>query len=145
MEKVRGMQELRVKRAGEAVDTIVCTRLSVAQTFFSRFVGLLGKRELGPGEGLWIRPSNGVHTLGMKFAIDVVALDAENRIVKIAGGVPPSKLVFLPRTTRSVLELPSGTAAACTLVAGDQCAMSPAPVRQSSIVGLSYSTGQACC
>ena len=44
--------------------------VSVADTSFSRFWGLLGKRGLDAGRGLWIKPSSGVHTVGMMFTID---------------------------------------------------------------------------
>jgi len=54
--------------------TLVGESIRVAETGLTRIVGLLGERELPPGDGLLIVPSQGVHTLGMQFAIDVAFL-----------------------------------------------------------------------
>ena len=47
-----------------------------AETFLSRLVGLLGTAAIAEGEGLWIVPCRSVHTLGMRYPIDVAFLDA---------------------------------------------------------------------
>ena len=54
---------------------IVADRVGVAATRADRAVGLLSRSGLNPGEALWIVPSRGVHTCGMRFPIDVIALD----------------------------------------------------------------------
>jgi len=46
-------------------------------------VGLLGKARLDPGKGLLIVPSSGVHTWGMRFPIDVVALNRHLRVLDV--------------------------------------------------------------
>jgi uncharacterized membrane protein (UPF0127 family) len=81
----------------------------VADTHVQRAIGLLGRRSLEPGEALWIVPSRGVHTWGMRFAIDVVALDRDGRVVDVVRDMRPWR-VRLPRAgTVGVLELPVGT------------------------------------
>ena len=52
-------------------DTVLGERISIAETSLSRMVGLLGKSGLEPGAGLLIIPSQAVHTVAMRFAIDV--------------------------------------------------------------------------
>jgi uncharacterized membrane protein (UPF0127 family) len=61
------------------------------------------------GQGLWIVPSEGVHTFGMSIPIDVAYLDSEGRILRIYHGLPPWRLAAVAFKTKSVLELPTGT------------------------------------
>jgi len=100
----------------------VCERCAVADGFFSRLLGLLGRRELPPGEGLLISPSSSVHTAFMRFTIDVVFLDRALRIVAVRPRVRPWRLAA-SRGARHVLELPAGEAEARTLRAGDSLAL----------------------
>ncbi len=95
-------------------------RVLVAATRWTRLRGLLGRTGLGEEEGLWIRPCSGVHTLFMRFAIDVVALDAGQRIVRIWPRLRPWRLTSVRLEVVSVLELRAGRAEACGLQAGDQ-------------------------
>jgi uncharacterized protein len=90
----------------------------IARRFWSRFVGLLGRRSLGEGQGLLFVPGGSIHTLGMRFAIDVIFLDAQMTVVRVSANVRPWCLALAPRGTRYVLELPAHSAAACDLVPG---------------------------
>ena len=81
------MQYLTVTIPKKAVT--VGSRIGLADTFLSRLVGLLGKSSLDDGAGLLIRPSSGVHTMWMRFAIDVVALDKDLRVLKTWQRLPP--------------------------------------------------------
>jgi uncharacterized membrane protein (UPF0127 family) len=83
--------------------------ISVADTPLARMKGLLGRRSLGAREGLLLRPAGSVHTAFMRFAIDVVFLDRELRVLRVAPSVPPWRLVA-QRGAKAVLELPAGAA-----------------------------------
>ena len=61
--------------------SVLGDRIGVADTTLTRLVGLMGRGSLAPGHGLLIRPSNGVHTLWMRFSIDVLLLDREYRVL----------------------------------------------------------------
>ena len=50
----------------------------------------------------------GIHTFGMKFAIDVIVLDKENRVVKMAQNLKPKNVFFWNPKYNLVLELPAG-------------------------------------
>jgi uncharacterized membrane protein (UPF0127 family) len=108
--------------------TVIGDKIAVADSSLSRFLGLMGKRSLEPGSGLWILPSSGVHTFWMRMDIDVVALDRELRVLKVDHGVRPWRLSGLSAKTRSVLELASGHARACGVEPGDRLAMLPIQV-----------------
>ena len=91
--------------------TVVATRVRVADTRLTRAVGLLKCDGLAAGEGLWIIPSRGVHTWGMRFSIDVVALDDRGIVIDEVADLRPWRLRLPKRGTVGVLELPAGTLA----------------------------------
>ena len=64
-----------------------------AVSFWERLRGLLGRSSLGPDAALLIERCGAVHTVGMRFAIDVVFLDRAWRIVRIARDVRPGRLL----------------------------------------------------
>lgn len=76
-------------------------------SFWERLRGLLGKPELLPGEGAWIRPCRQVHTLGMMVSLDILHLDESLRILHIETLKPWRVGRYLWRAT-SVLELREG-------------------------------------
>jgi uncharacterized membrane protein (UPF0127 family) len=84
-------------------------RLWVAATVLSRARGLLGRRGLEEGEGLLITPCKGVHTFLMRFPIDVVFLDRENRIIHTVAHLQPHRMTRVLLRSSSVIELPAGT------------------------------------
>lgn len=88
---------------------VVADNVAVASTRATRAVGLLSRTSLDPGEALWIVPSRGVHTWGMRFAIDVVALDERGVVIDQVSRLKPWRIRLPRRGTAGVLELPPGT------------------------------------
>ena len=101
-------------------------KIELADTSLKRMVGLLGRRGLDAGAGLWIRPSSGVHTVGMAFDIDVVGLDRDLKVIKLWRCLVPFRLTSVNLKLRSVLELPSGAIAQSEIQLGDQLQITPA-------------------
>lgn len=112
------MKYITVRNTGKAVT--IGTRIVLANTFSSRLFGLLGKRRLDAGCGLLIRPSSGVHTLGMLFAIDVVALNKDLRVLKVWPRLVPFRVTSVSLKTNCVLELAVGEIERCKIEPGDQ-------------------------
>ncbi len=100
-------------------DQMLADKADIANTSALRRQGLLKHTQLGPGEGLWIVPCEGVHTFGMKFAIDVLFLDKKRRVVKLVPDMGRRRFA-LSLWAHSVLELPAGTAQATGTLVGDQ-------------------------
>jgi uncharacterized membrane protein (UPF0127 family) len=90
--------------------TVVCEHCLLAETMFARLRGLLGRSGLSSGEGMLLRPAASIHTAFMRFPIDAVFLDRENRVVKVAAELAPWRVAAC-RGSRTVLELPAGEAA----------------------------------
>ena len=83
--------------------------VAVADTHFSRLRGLLGRVKLRRDEGLWVAPSQGIHTIGVLFPIDVVYLDVQNRVIHLIEHLPPFRIAPIRVHAKSVLELPTRT------------------------------------
>ena len=83
-------------------------RIGYADRSLSRLVGLLGRRRLDAGEGIWIRPSSGIHTFAMAFAIDVIGLDRELRVVRLWPNLRPWRIPMPSLRITSVVELAAG-------------------------------------
>ena len=95
---------LRVWRASNAID---------------RMRGLLGRPPLVAGEGLLIEACNMVHTVGMRYALDLVFLSATGHVQKVVHQLKP--LRFAGAFTAALsLELPAGALLTMDLQAGDQ-------------------------
>src|SRR5438105_14901706 len=99
-------------------DRIVCRRCTLARDPLSRMKGLLGRRQLSPGEGLLLQPAWSIHTFFMRFPIDAVFLDGERRVLKVAAGVQPWRTAAGKRA-RAVLELAAGEASRLGIKTGD--------------------------
>ena len=106
--------------------TTVGDNIELADTSLKRMFGLLGRRGLDAGGGLWIKPSSGVHTIGMSFGIDVVGLDQDLKVIKLWRCLRPFRVTSVSLKLRSVLELPCGTIAQASLQVGDQIQIVPA-------------------
>jgi len=100
----------------------LATALAVADTHWTRLRGLLGLAvgDFRNGNGLWIVPCHGVHTLGMGFPIDVVYLDREMKVVLVQSQLQPWRFAPVRAKATSVLELPCHTVAETGTVVGDR-------------------------
>src|ERR1035437_761341 len=107
--------------------TIVGDNIELADTSLKRMFGLLGRRGVDAGGGLWIKPSSGVHTFGMAFKIDVVGLDRDLKVIKLWRCLAPFRVTSVSLKMKSVLELPCGTISQSQTQVGDQMQISASP------------------
>lgn len=96
----------------------------IADTCFSRMKGLLGRTGLAQGEALVIRPCNSIHTLFMRFAIDVLFVDKQNKVVAALSNVLPWRLSPIYWRGHSAIELPSGVILEAGTACGDEIRLS---------------------
>jgi len=99
-------QTRKIQLASQVGDVVACT---VADSFCSRFMGLMGRDRPINGEGLIIRPCNSIHMFFMRFPIDAVFLDRGFRIVKLIRGLSPGKVVGTVPGAWQVLEVAAGS------------------------------------
>jgi uncharacterized membrane protein (UPF0127 family) len=102
--------------------TYLATDLLIAHTHWSRFRGLMAtdSSRFSRGQGLWISPSHGIHTLAMRFPIDAVYLDRERIVIHIEEDLQPWRMAAVRVRAASVLELPMGTIRESLTALGDQ-------------------------
>lgn len=96
----------------------VASRVEIAESISSRIFGLIGLDRLAEGGGLLLRSCSSVHTLFMRFPIDVVYLDNNRKVVAVDINLKPWRLGGLYWRARHVLELRCYTA--CLLKNGDK-------------------------
>ena len=103
---------------------VLAEELEVPRTFFGRGIGLMFRRALAPGKGMWIDPCNGIHMLCMNFPIDAVFLDRTLRVKKVYPSLPAWwGVVWVEWGAHSVLELPAGSTREMGLQPGDEIAI----------------------
>jgi uncharacterized membrane protein (UPF0127 family) len=107
----------------------IAEECSVATSFFSRFIGLMGQKSLTQGQGLLLRPCNDIHMWFMRIPIDVVFLNrGEGSIFEVTSvreSLRPWRILPV-RDSKSfqTLELPVGTIQRCELRKGDKLCIS---------------------
>jgi len=99
--------------------SVVSQQTRYANTWMKRLVGLLSEKTMKSGDGLWILPCRSIHTIGMRFPIDVVFLDQNNRVKKLGKAIRPFRFCSAMKGTKSVLELPVGAITEAGLQPGD--------------------------
>lgn len=91
-----------------------------ADTHFARLRGLLGRFRLANDDGLWVVPSQGIHTFGMLFPIDVIYLDTRYRVIHSIEHLGPFRIAPFRMQSESVLQLPPRTIYGTGTQIGDQ-------------------------
>ena len=120
------------KKATSAPETL-SFKMIVAGSIWARGWGLLGRKELKNDQGLWLRPCGSVHTLLMRFPVDLIFLDSENQVVKTCPSLKPFKFAAGDPQTHSVLELPEGFLIHNHLAVGDRLLIAPAGKKEVKI------------
>lgn len=100
--------------------TVLADEVRLADTARSRRIGLLKHTSLQQGEGLWIFPSQAIHTFGMRFPIDVLFLDRKKKVKRVYHGLAPFRLTRLVWSAASVLEVAPGAIRASSTEVGDE-------------------------
>jgi len=107
---------------------VIADQCIVANCFFSRLKGLIGKSRLAPGEGLLLSPCNDIHMWFMSMPIDVVFLrrpggELTGEVWEVCGvreNLRPWKLLPVrERRASATLELPAGTVRRHAITQGD--------------------------
>ena len=113
------MAKLYKIQHGDKAELLI-ENLELAESFFARGKGLLGRKSLSPNSALWIKPCNNIHTFFMNFAIDCIFVNKKMEIEKIVSVVKPYKIIGPFWKASSVVETAAGFAEKWNLQVGDQ-------------------------
>ena len=87
---------------------VVAERVERADTICKRFVGLMGRKAIEPGHALLLDPCGSIHMFFMRFAIDVIFLDAQGQVLRVVRGLAPWRIAAASGS-RKVVEMAAGT------------------------------------
>jgi uncharacterized membrane protein (UPF0127 family) len=105
----KGKMRLSYCVFNETRQSFLSLRVAPAHTHLSRLRGLLGRLRLKADEGIWVVPSQGVHTIGVLFAIDLIYLDEGRRVIHVIESFGSFRVGPLRMDCASVLEMPTRT------------------------------------
>jgi hypothetical protein len=105
----------------------LATAARLADTFWTRFKGLMWTDVLPAGEGLLISPCRAIHCFGMRYAIDVLFLSKEGEVVHMIPVMRPGQVSPTIKAARATLELPAGIIQATGTKVGDKLELPPIP------------------
>ena len=107
--------------------TILATRARLAASWWERAVGLLTRRRLEDGEALILPGAGSIHTIGMRFPIDVLVVNRHGEVQAALQSLPPGRLSPWWRGVGAVIECPVGTIHRSSTTTGDRLAWSAVP------------------
>jgi uncharacterized protein len=103
------MRQVRVvnRTRGE----VLAERAELATSYWPRFWGLMGRRDLPAGGGLVLHPGGGIHMCFMRIPLDVLHVDKRDRVTHVLRGIKPWRFGPLFVGAKHAIELPVGAAA----------------------------------
>jgi uncharacterized membrane protein (UPF0127 family) len=102
------MRQVRV--INNTRDAVLADRAELADNYWTRFMGLMGRRELPPGAGLVLKPGGGIHMWFMRIPLDVIHVDRSDRVTHVLRGIKPWRFGPLFVGNKLAIELPLGAA-----------------------------------
>jgi uncharacterized membrane protein (UPF0127 family) len=113
------MKKISISKIDSQSSIILFTEVWLAKNYCQRLRGLLGRPKLSERQGLMLQPCNQVHTMGMRYAIDIIFLDGQGVIVNLIHSLKPLRQAR-GRGAIYTLEVASGMAKKNQLNIGDQ-------------------------
>ncbi len=114
-----------VRVVDAATGATVAERARVATSLWARGRGLMLRSGLEPGGGLVIDPCSSIHTMWMRFPIDVLYVGRDDVVVRVAQAMRPWRLGPIFTGARFVIELPAGSALRAGIGVGARLAFEP--------------------
>lgn len=122
MRQTDSVQEVFNQNTG----SIVATQARIADTIRSRMVGLLGRKGMNPGEALVFPKNWSIHTLFMRFPLDVIFLNKEGVVKKIVRRMPAYRFAWSPGA-RDTIEMAAGALDNSDVAVGHKLSVRPRP------------------
>lgn len=98
----------------------VAHKARLAENFWTRAVGLIGKQSFDKGEGLIFPRCNSVHTFFMRFSLDLIFVNKDGVVTSIIENIQKWRISPFISGTSKVIELPTGTIKDSGTMIGDK-------------------------
>jgi len=127
-------EKLRLRREGD--DAVICDELVLGESFWQRFMGLMGRASMPTGHGLYL-PANSIHMMLMRFPIDALFVSKEGQdgrrsVISTRSDLPTWRGIVMPvRGAEGVVEMPAGTLDRAGVAVGDTVVFEPIPAHTS--------------
>ncbi|HEV3139088.1 MAG TPA: DUF192 domain-containing protein [Vicinamibacterales bacterium] len=118
---------------------VIASAVEVADTRARRRRGLLGRDRLDPCAALVLTPCFVIHTLSMRFAIDVLFLDRADMVVRVVTTLEPGRIA-LARRAHSVVEFAAGALASRDVAVGDRLYFEPGFAADGGVIQMPLSS-----
>ena len=99
-------------------DLLISSNIKTADSFFKKLFGLIFSAPLQESEGLLIDNCNSIHTFWMRYPIDVLFLDSNNKVIRYFENLKPFRMTPFIKGAIKAVELKSGTVRACPIKIG---------------------------
>ncbi len=109
----------KVKVVNRTRQAVLASQAEMADSIWSRFMGLMGRRELNQDAGLVIYPNNGVHMFFMRFGLDILHVAVDGTLLKAVKNLKPWRVGPIVKGCKYTVELPVGTVERTGTRAGD--------------------------
>ncbi len=100
--------------------SVVAKKAEMADSVWTRFMGLMGRKGLAKDHGLVIYPNNGVHMFFMRFPIDVLHCAEDGTVLKVVANLKPWRVGPIVKKCKYTVELPAGAAKKSHTAQGDK-------------------------
>lgn len=111
---------MKIKIINKRTGANIASRAKIAKSFLAKAVGLLLKKSFEHGEGLVFERCNGVHTLFLRFELDLIYVNKEKIVTKVIENFPKGKFSPFAFKASDLIELPAGTIKNTGTMIGDQ-------------------------
>lgn len=115
----------RVEVYNQTREMMLLESAELADSIFSRMKGLLGRSGLAAGQGMVLKPANSIHTVGMKFSLDVLFVDRGGTVLRVIENMSPGRAGVLVRKSVYVIEMAAGELKKTGTAVGDKLTFSP--------------------
>jgi uncharacterized membrane protein (UPF0127 family) len=115
----------RIRVVNKTREGVLGTRVQVADRWWQRVRGFLGRGRPADGEGILLSPCRAVHMIGIGFPLDVVFIDREGVVQAVYPSLRPGRMTRFHRSAEYALELPAGTIVSTGTVVADRIAWMP--------------------
>ena len=126
----------RLRVVNKTRDRVLGSRVQLADRWWQRTRGFLGKAPPGEGEGILLSPCRAVHMMGLSYPLDVMFLDRQGAVAAIYPGLRPRRFTRFHRLAEYAVELPAGTIEATGTRPGDHIVWLPADAPQPPVPGV---------